>query len=460
MRYPLTILLIISALSTSAKTPMAVSETKYDWSKLANSIVEGKSTKYDQAYAIYRWLCDNISYDTSYAIHDSDNAIEQYKGVCQAYCEIFYRLGEAVGLDVDIINGISKDIYGYASPTGHAWLFVYTNGNQGIIVDPTWGAGTVNNNIFTRKHDDDSWFNVDPHWAIFTHFPNDDTYQFLGDKVDFSTFSQLPPYMPELSQFKFDGRELLLQELSGKSPDIPKCYRNNAIGIIDTPREGTLRIGQKYDFKISHAGDYEFAIINGDDYDSEWNNSDNQYSCSFVPSHADKLTFGYRPKGSQGKWTTVMEYSVARPSTDDMASLEATAPHKSPLLKGLSNYNPKALRSKGIDLASLLTEVKRDNIQQLPFISTSGKFTLNSVPMNGVLKAGENYTFKISPQEAGEWYLINDTEWLDSWSQDPDSRVWEITVTAASQGKLQIAHHPKDSESTSCKVYLEYTIQP
>lgn len=460
MRYPLTILLIISALTTSAKTPMAVSKTKYDWSKLANSIVEGKSSKYDQSYAIYRWLCDNISYDTSYTIYDADNAIEQYKGVCQAYCELFYRLGEAVGLETDIISGKSKDLDGYVSPNGHAWLFVHTDENRGILVDPTWGAGSVNNNIFTRKKDDDSWFHVDPHWAIFSHFPDDETYQLLSNPVDSVTFSRLPAYRPELGQFRFDGRELLQRALSGESLDIPKCYRNSAIGIIDIPLTGTLRIGREYNFQVSHAGDYEFIIINGEDYESEWKNSGNQYSCSFVPSQANKLTFGYRDKGSQGSWTTVMEYSIAQPSTDDIASLEAIAPHKSPVLKSLSNYYPEILKSKGIDIASLLAEVKRDDIRQLPIISTSGKFTLNLVPMNGMLKAGENYTFKISPHEAGEWYLINDTEWLDSWVQDPDSRVWEITVTAATQGKIKLAHHPEGSESKSCNVYLEYIIQP
>lgn len=460
MKYPLTLLLIISALNVSARNDVVVSETKYDWSQLAKTITKDKSSKYDKAYAIYRWLCDNIAYDTSRSIYDSDTAIEQYRGVCQAYCELYYRLGEAVGLKVDIVNGLSKDPDGYISPNGHAWLYVYTDGKQGILVDPTWGAGSVNGNTFIHSPGDDSWFHVDPNWAIFSHFPDDEAYQLLGNPVDSVTFSRLPFYKPDLSHFRYDGSELLQQALSGESPNIPNCYRNKAIGIIDTPRAGTLRIGEEYNFQVSNDGGYEFIIINGEDYGMEWNISDTQYSCSFIPSQSDKLKLSYRPKGSHGLWTTVMEYDIANPSNDDIAALEATAPHKSPILKGLSNYRPDILKSKGIDFSSLLDEVKRDNIRQLPIIATNAMFTLNSVPMNGVLRAGGNYTFKISPHEAGDWYIVNDTEWLDSWTQDPLSNVWEISVTAAPQGKLLIAHRPEGSESNSCDVYLEYDIQP
>ena len=40
-----------------------VSETRYDYSKVAARITSGCETKYEQAEAIYKWLCANISYD-------------------------------------------------------------------------------------------------------------------------------------------------------------------------------------------------------------------------------------------------------------------------------------------------------------------------------------------------------------------------------------------------------------
>jgi len=60
---------------------------------------------YDKAKAIYVWLAEHIQYDTSYTIYDADTAWKKNKGVCQAYCELFYRLGTALGMDVRIISG-------------------------------------------------------------------------------------------------------------------------------------------------------------------------------------------------------------------------------------------------------------------------------------------------------------------------------------------------------------------
>ena len=79
---------------------MNVHKTKYDWGLVAEQIAGDKTSKYDQAYAIYRWLCDNVSYDTTYSIYDADTAFEQKCGVCQAYYEMFYRIAEPLGLKV------------------------------------------------------------------------------------------------------------------------------------------------------------------------------------------------------------------------------------------------------------------------------------------------------------------------------------------------------------------------
>lgn len=48
-----------------------VSPTKYDWTEVANEIVKGCYMPYDKAKAIYKWLTDNIQYDTSYSIYDA-----------------------------------------------------------------------------------------------------------------------------------------------------------------------------------------------------------------------------------------------------------------------------------------------------------------------------------------------------------------------------------------------------
>ena len=137
-------------------------------------INRGGGTPYDKAKAVYLWIIENITYDTSYSIYDSDTAWKERKGVCQAYCELFYRIGTAAGLDVRIISGHGR--INEAKPKiteNHCWIVVnkqsnthgkspfpetiiYEEGDEeksnpiiteglnrdtAILIEPTWGAG-------------------------------------------------------------------------------------------------------------------------------------------------------------------------------------------------------------------------------------------------------------------------------------------------------------------------------
>lgn len=458
IRHTIIALALGSMLTAAAQTPMDVHDTKYDWSQMARQIAGDKSSRYDQAYAIYRWLCDNISYDTSYSIHDADTAYEQKRGVCQAYCEMFYRLGEPLGLQVHVISGKSKDRDGNIPDMGHAWLFVFTDGNSGILIDPTWGAGSVDNHRFTRSVNDDSWFHVDPYWMIFTHYPDDSAYQLLDSPIDYAGFVRIKPRYPELGYFRFDPKQILDSELNGNAPDIPQCYYNKDVKVLKMPQEGTLRVGASYDF-IVDGGNHEFAIINEKDYGKEWIASGSQQGIRFTPSSGGSLHLSYRDKGSQGKWTTMVGYKVAKPSPADIEALEKTAPGKSPRLTSLENYDATLLKSKGIDLAALLADVKGNGIKKIPRISSRDNFSINSAPMDGTLRSGRTYTFRISPYEAGDWVIINGDAWLRDWTQDPSTKAWVMTVTAAPGGKLQLGFKPEGDTGKSYSIMMEYDIR-
>ena len=88
---------------------LSLLKTHYDYTNVARSITKGCKTDYDKVRAIYKWMCDNIEYDTSYKIHDADNCFDNRKGVCQAYCNLFYYMAKSIGIKVEIISGILKD---------------------------------------------------------------------------------------------------------------------------------------------------------------------------------------------------------------------------------------------------------------------------------------------------------------------------------------------------------------
>lgn len=449
-------LVVLIYIDCFAQTPMTVSETRYDWSGLAQSITQGKTANYDKAYAIYRWLCDNIAYDTSYSIYDADTAYEQKRGVCQAYSEMFYRLGEAVGLSVDIINGKSKDNDGKISDKGHAWVFVRTDGNAGILVDPTWGAGSVENGRFTRSENDDTWFHVDPAWMIFTHYPDDESYQLLDNHIDYTSFISIPPLHPSLGNFGFEAERMLASSLAGKSLDLPECYDQPKIKIAKIPHDGTLRVGSAYDFQLKPEADYEFVIINGKEYDESWRRNNGYHLMKFVPGEAGKLVVGYRNRNSGGKWTHLVAYKVAKPTSGDIADLERIAPEKSPVLKNLKNYDVDHLRNRGVDIGELLAVVKRDKIKQLPIIYGAGDYKLDKVPLNGKLKVGESYRFAFSPYEEGDWVIIDNEKFLREWEQDPHTRAWVTTIVPSAPGKVVLAFKPSAVTDNKYSYCMEY----
>lgn len=447
----LSILFVMPGISQS----MEVQPTKYDWSEISATVVGDAATPRDKAYAIYRWLCDNISYDTSYSIHDADNAIEQYRGVCQAYCEIFYHLASAADLEVDIISGKSKDHYCNIDDRGHAWIFAYIDGNKGILIDPTWGAGTVDNGVFTRSKNDDSWFDVSPEWIIFSHYPDDEAYQLMPRKVSMSEFAALPFLSPGMREFGFNGERILNDALSGKEIDMPVCYvstlGDNKIGRV--PLNGTLRVGERYEFALRPQGKYDFMIHNGDKYFSDWQSADGYIYCTFVPSEGGKpltlsLTDQPYDENDQRKWSVIMKYNVAKASPEDIENLERLHPEKSPVLKNVENYYAEQFKAMNVDMAALLKEVKAKRIKTLPKIYDAVKFHIADIPWNGHLKAGVPVTFRISPLEGEKWVVISGGNWCADWSQSAPGQPWEMTVTPEAKGKLKVsASLPSDPES-------------
>ena len=165
-----------------------VSASNKSYDELAHRIIEGRSTDYDKVRAIYAWVCKNIAYATTYSIYHADECYEKRKGVCQAYCELFHYIAKAVGIHSVIIKGRSKEKDGVISDTGHAWLVAAVGNDKAILMDPTWGSGSVINGEFSHKKSIWAWFDTDPKFMIFTHFPDVAEYQFLEKRLSYNEF--------------------------------------------------------------------------------------------------------------------------------------------------------------------------------------------------------------------------------------------------------------------------------
>lgn len=155
-------------------------------------IVGTADTINDKVKIIYDWICANIQYDTTKKINDADRCWKIRRGVCLAYCELFCYMAEKVGLSVEIIIGKAKTPQSKIADEKHAWLFVYTGAYDGIFIDPTWGAGQVENGIFKRNSDTSMWFDVSPFWMAFSHFPDDKYWTKTEIEISEEQFEKLP----------------------------------------------------------------------------------------------------------------------------------------------------------------------------------------------------------------------------------------------------------------------------
>lgn len=308
-----------------------VSPTKYNWNSVANSIAKGCYTSYDKAKAIYMWLTENIKYDTTYRVYNADTAWDRREGVCQAYCELFYRIGMAVGLDVRIISGKSKRADGQLAKDEHCWVAVNVSsviikehlypesitfyeykseepkfpstrglGRQtAILIDPTWGAGSVKNGKFEKNTNKNVWFDVEPEWFIFTHFPENPVDQLLdAHRVSYQQFMKLPYMNKQHENFGFEATETLNTFLTGKVilPEMDPAL-SDYIAFEDIPIQETLKKQTTYNFIFKKKKDCTIAVFGvlsqrEDDVDTKWVNNEEFYSINYNTGNSNTVSFG------------------------------------------------------------------------------------------------------------------------------------------------------------------------
>ena len=170
-----------------------VSPSRFDYSAFTATITGDCQTKLEQAKAIYLWICQHISYDTRTDIRTADEAVTIRRAVCQGYCELFYRMAETVGLKVQLVYGRSRNSKGYEEE--HSWLSVKTEEGE-ILMDPTWGAGSVVDGQFRHNTTPLVWFNPDPEVFIHTHLPQNKKHQHLQVPITPEAFDSLEYVRP------------------------------------------------------------------------------------------------------------------------------------------------------------------------------------------------------------------------------------------------------------------------
>ena len=431
-------LLLVTFLESKAQ----ISETRYDYTALAKHITEGCNTQTEQAHNIYSWICRNIAYDTNYQIYTADECYDKKKGVCQAYCELFYRLGEALGLKVTIISGRSKNQHGQIEKTKHAWLWVEADG-KGILTDPTWGAGSIKEGVFVRNEDDMSWFQIDPYWLIFTHYPDDAKFQYIESAIDWKTFVSLPVLYPSSNEYGWDGKKILTEILSGKTLSLPKIYDQYSrhITLTDIPMQKTLRPGNLYKFTIQKKKENEIVLIHDGEFihETEWTQEGDCYTLQYMPVSAGTVNLSIAK--ADKKYNAVIVYQVTAPTPADLRNIEKHSPLRMPEIKRLKNLDLKKWKTIEADGQAMLQQVRQEKIVSLPILYKDAGNYLRGVqfPFSEILKAGQAYTFSFIPQGGIDWQIINGEDWYGDWQIDEATGRYTMQVTPKRTGKFRLS---------------------
>ncbi len=289
------------------KTKKRISEDE-----LVALITKESKTKAEKARAIFIWIAANIAYDTSYKIRSKEDALKHGKGVCQAYSGLYEDFCGKVGLEVVTVSGDSKQYY-YKKPSdldkgGHAWNIVTVDDGRRIIVDATWGAGHVNNKVFTRKLST-YWFDPSPEIYIFTHFPKEDQFQMLEKPVSRDDFLRFPPLSPNLMLWGLDANALLTYYSKNETAFFPDQFTIDVTWTIDMmPLSNRLQRGKQYRFEFTLPQNEEVVVVaNGKDF-HRFQKEGDKNTLIFTPDKKGQAVVAV--KHADNKFGGVFKYTV------------------------------------------------------------------------------------------------------------------------------------------------------
>jgi hypothetical protein len=199
---------------------------------IADYIATNFKSENEKLRASFFWVASNISYDLANmeniefgdtSEQKIDKTLTSRKGVCIHYAELFNAIVSQLGFECKIIEGYTKQ-FGKVASLSHAWCAVKSEGKW-WLVDPTWGAGSVNNGVFTKKLNN-FYFKTPPKAMLETHMPYDYLWQlsrypisnaeFISGKVAVNSAKPVFNFAEEIEKLKQKTEEVKLFECIGR----------------------------------------------------------------------------------------------------------------------------------------------------------------------------------------------------------------------------------------------------
>lgn len=157
-------------------------------------ITDNFQSEEDKIRAAFYWCAANISYDVESMYNQQPNqltddrirkTLSTHKGVCADYVAVFNDIANKLGIKTHEVAGYTKQ-KGKVVLLSHVWS-VSKIGGKWYLIDPTWGAGYVNEMQFIR-HLENNYFKSNPSEFILNHIPYDYSWQLLEHPISNQDF--------------------------------------------------------------------------------------------------------------------------------------------------------------------------------------------------------------------------------------------------------------------------------
>ena len=277
-----------------------------DWKARAAEMTKGSTTALQKARAIYNWECDNIEQGGSAKATTAEECWNQKGGVSEGYARLYVELATAAGLEARVVKGnCCENVLKLTKKSttkkvmGHYWVAVKIDKREALL-DPTWGAGCINDEgVYQENENREEWFDVDPYWMIFTHYPDKKEDQMIEKPIELKRFKSLPTLYPYLGQYGLDGKQMYdLCQMRERPPIFYDNYQYRPwtrVQLLNIPKSRTLVAGQTYTFEIEKTKTGTELWIRSSANDStiettQWVKSGNHYTAQVTPKKADTLT--------------------------------------------------------------------------------------------------------------------------------------------------------------------------
>lgn len=182
---------------------------------LSSYLIEKCSSEREKARSIFRWIAENISYDSDRIRNEqwksgrnltAEEVLIKRKAICGGYANLYHSLALLAGLECMKISGKAKGfLFSKGSDTlSHAWNAVKIDGKWRLL-DSTWGAGYIEVKSGGFKKEFQPYYFLTPsEKLIYSHLPEDPHWQLLENKVSDTQFYKSASLLSGFFCFGFD----------------------------------------------------------------------------------------------------------------------------------------------------------------------------------------------------------------------------------------------------------------